>query len=88
MGILIALYAWSWLALFGGFFKALFLIVPMTFGFVAWFVWSADREAKLNNYDMSKVSIGRMTMDATKSPREIQNNLIAGKYNKNSKWKI
>lgn len=43
---------------------------------------------KVDNYDMSKVSMGKMAMDADKSPKEIQKNLVAGKYDKDDKWKI
>lgn len=43
---------------------------------------------KVDNYDMTKVSIGKMAMDAGKSHTEIQRNMVAGKYDKDDKWKI
>ena len=48
----------------------------------------ASTNAKLDNYDMSKVSIGKMSMDSGKSKAEIRRNLVAGKYDKDDKWKI
>lgn len=48
--------------------------------------WSVD--AKLDNYDMSKVSIGKMSMDVGKSQSEIRRNLVNGKYDKDEQWKI
>ncbi len=46
-------------------------------------------ENKLNNYNMSKISHGKMAMDAgKKSPSEIRRNLVAGKYDKDDEWKI
>lgn len=78
MGFLVVIYIVAWLALLGGSIEALSLIVPMTIGFV----WYLNRESKVNNYDMSKVSMGKMAMDAGKSPDVIKNNLISGKYDK------
>lgn len=48
--------------------------------------WIVD--AKLDNYDMSKVSIGKMSMDVGKSQSEIRRNLVNGKYDKDEQWKI
>lgn len=78
MGFLVVIYIFAWLALLGGSIKALALIVPMTIGFVLYL----SRESKVNNYDMSKVSTGKMAMDAGKSPDVIKDNLVAGKYDK------
>lgn len=78
MGFLVVVYIFAWLALLGGSIEALSLIIPMTIGFV----WYLNRESKVNNYDMSKVSTGKMAMDVGKSPDEIKNNLVAGKYDK------
>lgn len=68
----------TWLALLGGSIEALALIIPMTIGFVCYL----NRESKVNNYDMSKVSTAKMAMDAGKSSDVIKNNLVAGKYDK------
>lgn len=78
MGFLVVVYIFAWLALLGGSIEALGLIIPMT----VCFVWYLNRESKVNNYDMSKVSTGKMAMDVGKSPDEIKNNLVAGKYDK------
>ncbi|MDD4689628.1 MAG: hypothetical protein PHE51_07795 [Eubacteriales bacterium] len=43
---------------------------------------------KLENYDMSKVSIGKMACDTGKSHHEIRKNLVNGKYDKDANWKI
>lgn len=59
-----------------GFFVAIYLINK------------ANLNRKLDNYDMTKVSIGKMAMDAGKSHAEIQRNLVAGKYDKDENWKI
>lgn len=32
--------------------------------------------------------MGKMVMDTGKSPTEIQRNMVAGKYDKDDKWKI
>lgn len=57
--------------------------------FVAIYLISkASLNNKVNNYDMTKVSIGKMSMDAGKSPTEIQRNMVAGKYDKDNEWKI
>lgn len=48
----------------------------------------ANLNRKVDNYDISKVSMGKMAMDAGKSPKEIQKNMVAGKYDKDDKWKI
>lgn len=78
MGFLVVIYIFAWLALLGGSIEALALIIPMTIVFVLYL----NRESKVNNYDMSKVSTAKMAMDAGKSPDVIKNNLIAGKYDK------
>lgn len=78
MGFLVVIYIFAWLALLGGSIEALGLIVPMTIGFVCYL----NRESKVNNYDMSKVSTAKMAMDAGKSSDVIKNNLVAGKYDK------
>lgn len=78
MGFLVVVYIFAWLALLGGSIEALSLIIPMTIGFV----WYLNRESKVNNYDMSKVSTAKMAMDAGKSFDVIKNNLVAGKYDK------
>ncbi len=57
--------------------------------FVAIYLISKARlERKVDNYDMSKVSIGKMAMDDRKSYTEIKRNLVAGKYDKDVQWKI
>lgn len=48
--------------------------------------WSVD--ARLENYDISKVSIGKMAMDTGKSKFEIRRNLVNGKYDKDDEWRI
>lgn len=55
---------------------------------VIWGISKANTNAKLDNYDMSKVSIGKMSMDSGKSKSEIRRNLVNGKYDKDDKWKI
>lgn len=55
---------------------------------VIYLIGKAKLNHKVNNYDMSKVSIGKMAMDAGKSPTEIQRNMVAGKYDKDNEWKI
>ncbi len=45
-------------------------------------------EAKVNSYDLDKVSIGKMAMDAGKSPSQIKSKMASGGYDKDSKWKI
>lgn len=46
--------------------------------------------AKLDNYDMTKVSAGKMAADKAKglSTYEIRKNTVAGKYDKDANWKI
>lgn len=78
MGFLVVIYIFAWLALLGGSIEALALIIPMTIGFVCYL----NRESKVDNYDMSKVSTAKMAMDAGKSPDVIKNNLVAGNYDK------
>lgn len=51
---------------------------------VIYLIGKANLNYKVNNYDMTKVSIGKMSMDAGKSKTEIQKNMVAGKYNKDS----
>ena len=63
------------------------LIILIIF-LVIWGISRANTNAKLDNYDMSKVSIGKMSMDSGKSKSEIRRNLVAGKYDKDDKWKI
>ena len=60
------------------------------FGIIAvvCFISKASTNAKFNNYDMDKVSIGKMSMDAGKSKSEIRRNLVNGKYDKDDKWKV
>lgn len=53
-----------------------------------WGISKAVTNAKLDNYDMSKVSIGKMAMDSDKSYAEKRRNLVAGKYDKDEHWKI
>lgn len=55
---------------------------------VIYLIGKANLNHKVDNYDMSKVSMGKMAMDAGKSHTEIRKNLVAGKYNKDDKWKI
>lgn len=55
---------------------------------VIYLIGKANLNHKVDNYDMSKVSIGKMSVDAGKSHTEIRKNLVAGKYNKDDKWKI
>ena len=50
-------------------------------------IGKARLENQVNNYDMSKVSCGKMAMDAGKSYTEIKRNLVAGKYYKDDQWK-
>ena len=45
-------------------------------------------EMKVDNYDISKVSLGKMSMDTGKSYTEIKRNMVAGKYDKDDKWRI
>lgn len=78
MGFLVVIYIFAWLALLGGSIEALTLIIPMTIGFV----YYLNRESKVDNYDMSKVSTAKMAMDTGKSSDVIKNNLVAGKYDK------
>lgn len=55
---------------------------------VIYLISKANLNHKVNNYDISKVSTGKMAMDAGKSYTEIQRNMVAGKYDKDDKWKI
>lgn len=55
---------------------------------VIWGISRAVTNAKLDNYDMNNVSIGKMSMDSGKSKSEIRRNLVNGKYDKDDKWKI
>lgn len=55
---------------------------------VIYLIGKANLNHKVDNYDISKVSIGKMAMDAGKSHTEIQRNMVAGKYDKDDKWKI
>lgn len=43
---------------------------------------------KMDNYDMSKVSIGKMAVDKETNPAKIRQNLVNGKYNKDENWRI
>lgn len=63
------------------------LVVIIIF-IVIYLVNKASLEHKVDNYDMSKVSIGKMSMDTGKSYTEIKRNLVSGKYDKDDKWKI
>ena len=57
--------------------------------FVAvYFIVKARLESKVNHYDMSKVSIGKLAMDSDKSKAEIQRNLVGGKYDKDGAWRF
>ncbi len=53
-----------------------------------YFIAKARLESKVNHYDMSKVSIGKMAMDSDKSKFEIKRNLVNGKYDKDGEWKL
>lgn len=55
---------------------------------IIYLISKVNLEHKVDNYDMSKVSNGKMAMDAGKSYTEIKRNLVAGKYDKDDKWKI
>lgn len=55
---------------------------------VIWVVSKANLKHKVDNYDMSKVSIGKMSMDVGKIPTEMQRNMVVGKYDKDDEWKI
>lgn len=44
-------------------------------------------KCKVDNYDISKLSIGKMAMDAGKSPSYIRQKMISGGYDKDSHWK-
>lgn len=48
----------------------------------------ADLHHKVDNYPINKVSIAKISMDAGKSPEYIQWQMVAGKYDKDDKWKI
>ena len=57
--------------------------------FVAvYFIVKARLESKVNHYDMSKVSIGKLAMDSDKSKSEIQRNLVGGKYDNDGAWRF
>ena len=57
--------------------------------FVAvYFIVKARLESKVNHYDMSKVSIGKLAMDSDKSQNEIKRNLVNGKYDKDGAWRF
>ena len=55
---------------------------------IGYLIYKACINSKVDDYDMSKVSSGKMTMDVGKSKLEIQRNLINGKYDKDDNWKI
>ena len=74
----------SILAVLGGMLEGIVGIVIC--GLHLW--WSMRLENKVNNYDMNKVSYGKMSMDSGKSVGEIKKNLVNGKYDKDDKWKI
>lgn len=84
MGFLFAIYIFGWLAALGGSAEGWLIVIVGTFILMA----KSDTEHKVNHYDMSKVSTGKMAMDAGKSPSEIKRNLVAGKYDKDSEWRI
>lgn len=44
--------------------------------------------SRLENYDMKKVSMGKMAMDSHLSPAQKRANTVAGKYDKDDTWKI
>ncbi len=72
------------LSLLGGYFPALGGIIV----FGGFLLLQYSLENKVDNYDMKKVSTGKMAMDAGKSKSEIKRNLVNGKYDKDSNWKI
>ena len=53
-----------------------------------WGIYKACLNAKVDNYDMSNVSIGKMSMDTGKSQTEIRRKLVNGEYDKDEHWKI
>lgn len=55
---------------------------------VIYLISKANLNHKVNNYDISKVSTGKMSLDSGKSYTEIQRNMVAGKYDKDDTWKI
>lgn len=63
-------------------------LIVIIFFVAIYLVDKVSLEKKVDNYDMSKVSIGKMTMDAGKSYTEIKRNMVAGKYDKDDKWRI
>lgn len=58
--------------------------IVLVFFLAIYLISKANLNHKVDNYDMSKVSIGKMAMDAGKSKTEIQRNMVAGKYDKDS----
>lgn len=63
-------------------------LIILLIGLVIWGIYKAILNAKVDNYDMSNVSIGKMSMDAGKSQTEIRRKLVNGEYDKDEHWKI
>lgn len=63
-------------------------LIVVGFFIAIYLISKANLERKVDNYDMSKVSTGKMAMDAGKSHTEIKRNMVAGKYDKDDEWKI
>lgn len=62
--------------------------IVLIIALVGWWIYKANLNSKVDNYDMSKVSLGKMSMDAGKSQTEIRRKLVNGEYDKDDKWKI
>lgn len=63
-------------------------LIVLIIALVGWWIYKANLNSKVDNYDMSKVSIGKMSMDAGKSKSEIRRKLVNGEYDKDEHWKI
>lgn len=63
------------------------LVVIIVF-IIIYAIYKANLNHKVDNYPINKVSIAKMSMDAGKSPKYIQRQMVAGKYDKDNEWKI
>lgn len=80
MNFFVVCYVFLWLMLLGGCIEALGAIIPMTIGLVM----LIRRGFEVENYDMTKVSSDKMSVDAAKGipTWQIKENMIDGKYDK------
>ena len=56
---------------------------------IIYLICTSRTNYQLDNYDMNKVSMGKMSQDlGKKSTSEIRRNVVSGKYNKDANFRI